>query len=74
MKINNELKKVIELMLERGAGIEGFCFGIPSELVNPDNVSDQEHDALERAGFVWEEDQEQGYAGYVLYLNDHEHQ
>jgi hypothetical protein len=65
--MSEELKTVIEMMLNRLATRPGAVFSIPGDIVSPETVTGDEAHALKAAGFVWTEGEQ--YSGYMLELN-----
>ncbi len=68
MKLSDEFKLVIEMMLDRLSTRSGGAFAIPGEIVSPETVTAEEAEALNAAGFTWKE--EEDWKGYWLDLKN----
>lgn len=67
MKLTEELKNVMSLMINRLQDHEHAAFGIPGDLISPDTATAEELAALDEAGFVWVDEEE--YRGYKMWFN-----
>lgn len=68
MKLSNEFKLVIELMLERLSTRDDVAFAIPGHIVSPETVTAEETEALNAAGFQWKE--YENWKGYWLEIKN----
>jgi hypothetical protein len=55
MKISNELIAVLNMVMNLDTRPEGFGFGIPSNILSPASVTSEQTQALEAAGFEWQD-------------------
>jgi hypothetical protein len=69
MKLSNEFMAVLNMIMDLDTKPEGFGFGIPGEILNPDTATTEQSKALEAAGFEWQ-DTENGGLYFVSLNND----
>lgn len=68
--MKDELKKVIDIVFDRMKDRDGegdSFFIIPEELLSPENITKEEKNVVETAGFIWTEEEE--FRGYMMKLN-----
>lgn len=55
MKLSNEFIAVLDMVIAIEPKPNGFGFGIPSNILSPATVTAEQAQALEAAGFEWQD-------------------